>query len=84
MISSIRKITAKRISVIDANGVEQTIQITLTPQRLFLTQTTKRAILSTGFMLRYGEDLATDKDVINKVLTDIRKEVLRYRGRVGQ
>jgi hypothetical protein len=78
MISSILQITATSVTVIDAIGAEQTIPITLTPRRLFLTQATKRAVLSTGFLLRYGEHLATDKDIINAVLEDIRREVLRH------
>ena len=77
MISTIHQITATSVTVIDANGVKQTIPIALTPIRLFLTQATKRAILATGFLLRYGEDLATDKGVINKVLEEIRQEILR-------
>jgi hypothetical protein len=84
MNTTIVQITARNVTVIDANGMEQTVPITLTPHRRFLTQATKRAILSTGFLLQYGEDLATEKDVINKVLEDIRREVLRLQGRVGQ
>ena len=84
MISPILQITPTSVTVIDANGVDQTIPITLTPRRRFLTQATKRAILSTGFLLRYGEDLATDRGVINKVLEEIRQEILRRHGGVEQ
>jgi len=77
MIPAIREITYSSVTVRDANGEDCTITIELTPVKLYLTQATKRAILATGFLLRYGDELATDRDVINHVLEDIRREVLR-------
>ena len=77
MIRAIRKVTHSSVTVRDADGEDCTITIELTPVKLYLTQATKRAILATGFLLRYGEEMATDKDVINGVLEAIRREVLR-------
>ncbi len=77
MIPAIREVTHSSVTVRDANGEDCTITIVLTPVELYLTQATKRAILATGFLLRYGEEMATDRDVINGVLEDIRREVLR-------
>ena len=77
MIKAVVQVSARSVTVVDANGSEQAIQITLTPKRWFLTQATKREILATGFLLRYGEELATDQGVINRVLEDIRQQVLR-------
>ncbi len=77
MISPILKVTHSCVTVRDANGEHCTIAIVLTPLKLYLTQATKRAILATGFLLRYGDELATDRDLINHVLEDIRREVLR-------
>ncbi len=77
MISPILEVTHSCVTVRDANGEDCTITIVLTPLKLYLTQATKRAILATGFLLRYGDELATDRDLINHVLEDIRREVLR-------
>ena len=76
MISAIRAIDATSVTVIDANGTDVRVPITLTPVRQFLTQSTKRSILATGFLLRYGEDAATDTDIIDSVISSIRSEVL--------
>ncbi len=77
MIPAIREVTHSSVTVRDANGEDCTITIVLTPVELYLTQATKRAILATGFLLRYGEEMATDRDLINHVLEAIRREVLR-------
>ncbi len=77
MIPAIREVTHSSVTVRDADGEDCTITIELTPVKLYLTQATKRAILATGFLLRYGDELATDSDLINHVLEAIRREVLR-------
>lgn len=79
MIKAIPEVTTSSVTVFDANGNACTILITLTPIRCFLTQSTKREILATGFLLRYGDDLATDRYVIDDVLGSIRRKVLRLR-----
>ena len=76
MISAVIDIQRDRVTVKDANGETSMVLIELTPLRKYLTQATKRAILATGFLLPFGEDLATDRDVINDVLQSIRLEVL--------
>ncbi len=76
MIKAIVEVSASSVTVIDASGENQRIPITLTPRRRYLTQATKRAVLSTGFLLRYGDELATDEGVINSVLNGIRLAVL--------
>jgi hypothetical protein len=76
MLEAIQKITTDSVHVLNANGDVCVIAIELTPIMHFLTQATKRAILATGFLLRYGEELATDKDIINSVMEDIRQEAL--------
>ena len=78
MISSIIEITRFDVTLTDANGDRCTVPIELTPTRRYLTQSTKRAILATGCLLTYGDELATDPDVINTVLQDIRRECLRH------
>ncbi len=57
MISAILKVTHSSVTVRDADGDDCTITIELTPVKLYLTQATKRAILATGFLLRYGEEM---------------------------
>ena len=79
MLNAIPLITAESVTVLDVHGQPQTVAIASTPKRQYLTQATKRAILSTGFLMRYGEELAKDTDVINSVIRDIRHEVLRLR-----
>ena len=77
MINVVLEVTPSSVIVFDGNGETCAVSIELTPHRRYLTQSTKRAILATGFLLRYGDELATDGDVINRVLEEIRKEVLR-------
>ena len=81
MYPGIEAITANSVTLLDPNGELHTIIVQLTPCRQYLTQATKRSILATGFLLRYGEELAFDEHVINDVLESIRREVLACRGR---
>ena len=81
MYQGIEAITANSVTLLDPNGQLHTIIVRLTPRRQYLTQATKRSILATGFLLRYGEELACDEYVINDVLESIRREVLARRGR---
>jgi len=76
MINTVLSIQKTCITVRGANGDDCTVSITLTPRRRYLTQATKRAILATGFLLHYGEEIATDKDIINCVIRSIRHEIL--------
>jgi hypothetical protein len=79
VLNIVPEIEADYIIVIDANGKRQRVSVAVTPIRLFLKQESKRAILSTGFLLRYGEDFATNTHVINEVMRYIRHEVLLKR-----
>ncbi len=81
MFSALEAITAHSVTVLDPNGQPHTISVRLTPRRQYLTQATKRSILATGFLLRYGEELACDEHFINDVLESIRRDVLARRGR---
>lgn len=81
MPEGIPVITAESVTVVDPIGQPHTIGVRLTPRRQYLIQATKRGILATGFLLRYGEELACDEYVINDVLENIRREVLARRGR---
>jgi hypothetical protein len=78
MISRVISVTPTSVTVLDVHDVPRTVPIQLTPIRRYLDQASKRAIIATGFLIPYGEDLATNKDVINRVLEDIRQEVLQH------
>ncbi len=84
MISDIKAITADSVTVVDPIGQPHTIGVRLTPRRQYLTQATKRSILATGFLLRYGEELACDEYIINDVLEGIRQDVLALQDGNGQ
>ena len=53
MIRAILEVTSNRVTVRDANDIVCTVSIERTPRRKFLTQSTKRTTLATGFMLAY-------------------------------
>ncbi len=76
--------TANSVTVLDPNGQSHTILVRLTPRRQYLTQATKRSILATGIMLRYGEELACDEHFINGILNNIRRDVLALQDANGQ
>ena len=84
MCEIIPAITAESVTVVDPFGQPHTIGVRLTPRRQYLTQATKRSILATGFLLRYGEELACDEHFINDVLEGIRREVLALQDGNGQ
>ena len=76
MIKTILDVTSSSVTVLDANDNVCTVSIELTPKRRYITQASKRAILATGFLARYGEDVATDKGIIDSVIASIRSEIL--------
>ena len=79
MVESILKIMPSYVIVKAANNEIFTIPVELTPKRRYLTQSTKRAISATGFLLYMGEDIGTDKGIINSALKSIEREVRRLR-----
>ena len=84
MYPGIEATTADSVTVVDPIGQPHAISVRLTPRRQYLTQATKRSILATGFLLRYGEELACDEHFINDVLEGIRREVLALQDGNGQ
>ncbi len=76
MLSFLLEATPQYVDVLDHEGNRVRVSIRLTPMRRYLTQRTKRMLIATGFMLRYGRDAARDPILLDGALAEIRRAVL--------
>ena len=76
MFDCITALSPSSITVLNAEGHATSLPIRLTPKKRYLTHTTQKRILATGFMVHFDPLSATDFELIKAVMRYIRRAVL--------